>query len=364
MADSITELDEILSLCIKAIEEDGWTVDDCLSRFAARRDELGPQLRAAMMLRQGRNVMPSSRFRREAKARLLRRLAASKRRSARQVVTNPISFRSIGRSWILTGQRRFGMAAIIAVAIIVVGAVFGGAAYAADASGPGDPLYGVDLAVESVRLQMTSSDDALAKLQLRLASERLDEAKVKLEEGASLEDVEAAMAAFDDMVAQLEELLATGDLTPEERANIEAAITALQGAREAAGLGQEVEVEVEGGQVQVETEGNENGNGNANANVNANINANANANANINANVNANLNGDDDANLNGDDDANLNGDDGFNENGDDGSNDNGGDDSNDNGGDDGGGDDGGGDDGGGDDGGGDNSGSGGGGDDD
>ena len=61
--------------------------------------------------------------------------------------------------------------------VIAIIAGTGGVAYAADGAVPGDALYGVDQAVESVRLNLASSPEATTELLLSFSEERLIEAK-------------------------------------------------------------------------------------------------------------------------------------------------------------------------------------------
>ena len=73
------------------------------------------------------------------------------------------------KKWALAG---------VAVAIVLALLVStGGVIYAADAAVPGDPLYGVDQAVESARLGLTHRPQSVMNLLLSLAEERLLEAE-------------------------------------------------------------------------------------------------------------------------------------------------------------------------------------------
>ena len=74
-----------------------------------------------------------------------------------------------------------GVAVALVVALIVSS---GGVIYAADAAVPGDPLYGIDQAVESARLGVTHRPESVMNLLLSLAEERLLEA----EELAAMQD--------------------------------------------------------------------------------------------------------------------------------------------------------------------------------
>jgi hypothetical protein len=67
------------------------------------------------------------------------------------------------------------LAAAIAIVLALVAGT-GGVVYAADGAVPGDPLYGVDQAVESVRLNLAADPQATTELLLAFAEERLLEA--------------------------------------------------------------------------------------------------------------------------------------------------------------------------------------------
>jgi hypothetical protein len=234
MGKQITQMDHILTRCLKTIEDLGWTVEDCLQRHAPLRQELEPMLRAALALRQGRSVKPPTVFQKTARSRLQLRLQASNRPPVPQAEK---STRILFRKW------KFGAVHIITIIAVVLSTAFGGAIYAADASGPGDTLHNVDLAVENFRV----------KLQLKLASERLKEAEHELEGRANPENVSVALVAFDQIIAELETLVAKGDLTPEQRVETKEVITALQDAKQSSSVDMdgdaEIEKEEEGGSV-------------------------------------------------------------------------------------------------------------------
>jgi hypothetical protein len=73
--------------------------------------------------------------------------------------------------------RRWAMTGIAVALVIALIASSGGVIYAADAAVPGDPLYGVDQAVESARLGLTRRPESRMNLLLALADERLLEAE-------------------------------------------------------------------------------------------------------------------------------------------------------------------------------------------
>ena len=83
-----------------------------------------------------------------------------------------------------TFSRRWAVAGVITALVLALLLSSGGVIYAADAAVPGDPLYGVDQAVESARLGLTHRPESVMNLLLSLAEERLLEA----EELAAMQD--------------------------------------------------------------------------------------------------------------------------------------------------------------------------------
>ena len=74
MIEASSKLDQILMNCIQAIEEKGWTIEECLRRYPYLRQDLGPMLEAAIRLKDVRSVEPSRRFKRETLGRMQLRL--------------------------------------------------------------------------------------------------------------------------------------------------------------------------------------------------------------------------------------------------------------------------------------------------
>jgi hypothetical protein len=91
---------------------------------------------------------------------------------------------------------------MVAALVLSTGAV----AYAADESVPGDRLYGVDRAMESAQLSLTSKPLAIVKLLLSFAEERLLEA----EELSAIGDewnLEIALDGYGSTVAQISQTI-------------------------------------------------------------------------------------------------------------------------------------------------------------
>ena len=83
----------------------------------------------------------------------------------------------------MTGLAKLSTALVAAV--LVLGLLFGAGQAAAD-SLPGDPLYGLKLAIEDARLVATGDSLAVAELARAHAGDRLDEVVSLLEEGRPL----------------------------------------------------------------------------------------------------------------------------------------------------------------------------------
>jgi hypothetical protein len=81
-------------------------------------------------------------------------------------------------------SRKWAVAGVVTALVLALLLSSGGVIYAADAAVPGDPLYGVDQAVESARLGLTHRPESVLNLLLALADERLLEA----EELAAMQD--------------------------------------------------------------------------------------------------------------------------------------------------------------------------------
>ena len=74
-------------------------------------------------------------------------------------------------------SRKWAVAGVVTALVLALLLSSGGVIYAADAAVPGDPLYGVDRAVESARLGLTRRPESVMDLLLALADERLQEAE-------------------------------------------------------------------------------------------------------------------------------------------------------------------------------------------
>jgi len=101
--------------------------------------------------------------------------------------------------------------ASVAVVVALLASV-SGVAYAAEASLPGDDLYPVKQVIEQIQLGLSQSEEAEAKLWVRLSEERLREAEQLSAKGRP-EDLPAALEGYGRAVGRLMEL---ADRLPEQ----------------------------------------------------------------------------------------------------------------------------------------------------
>lgn len=102
------------------------------------------------------------------------------------------------------------MLAVIVAAIIAAVLATGGVVVAADGAAPGDPLYGIDRAVEQARLGMAPSTAKAIQLKLAFAEERLLEAE-QLAEGGDDEFFQEALFSYGDTVSAAALRLGSGN---------------------------------------------------------------------------------------------------------------------------------------------------------
>ncbi len=119
------------------------------------------------------------------------------------------------------------MLEIIAAVLVALIAATTGLVVASDGAGPGDPLYGVDRAVEQVQLDLAFSPEARAELQIAFARERLAEFTADLQKGDSA-NAQAAQAALDQSMAAIQAYLQSASLPAGVQASLQSEVAALQ----------------------------------------------------------------------------------------------------------------------------------------
>jgi tetratricopeptide (TPR) repeat protein len=222
--DASQDINSALDACLVLIQEEGLGLEECIERFPNQREELSRLLPAALRLREGRSLTASDDLRISLAARLKGLPQVDRQNSPGFLVTNLAALRSIFRN--PNPQRRALMIPALITFLIVTVLSMSGLVASADAAGPGDFLFGLDTAIEDVRLSFTFDEENEVKLRLEFATERLEELKIKIEGEGDAEDIERALAEFEEAIAAIEALL--GDLTPEQRAEYEAALALLR----------------------------------------------------------------------------------------------------------------------------------------
>ncbi len=195
---------DILAECLNAIERSELTVEECLQRYPEQRQELAELLEAAAQLQILPVVEPRRAFRMGARARLLERVATSRHLSWRD---------RLSRAW--QAFRRPSWApprlAWVPAAMLVLVFLMSGTAYAADGAIPGDPLYGLDMALEKAQLALRAQPEQAARLNLAFANERLVEAQSLAKAG----DTAGLAVALDEYDALLTALASAVEAAPE-----------------------------------------------------------------------------------------------------------------------------------------------------
>lgn len=105
-------------------------------------------------------------------------------------------------------QRRFSMTTVISALVLATLITTGGVVYASDDAVPGDALYGVDRAVEALRLRFAPDAERLVALRLRLATERLREAEELSAEGET-DHLEEALDDYGETISGVAQTVGT-----------------------------------------------------------------------------------------------------------------------------------------------------------
>jgi hypothetical protein len=214
--------ENILDECIAAIQEQGQTPENCLSRYPAQRAELAPLLQVVVRLQAARSLRASPEFRRASMTRMSNLVAARPRR-ARPLRTLPNLLPSLRQRW-----------AAVAMSVILVCLLMGGGAVSASNNTlPGDTLYPVKQAVEVVQLAISLNEASNVRLHLDFATRRLDETKALLKKGRP-QEMERALADYTTQMDSVSTLMnEEKGLAPDRRAVLADLVIAAQARQEA-----------------------------------------------------------------------------------------------------------------------------------
>lgn len=128
----------------------------------------------------------------------------------------------------------WALVAALLVTLFSAGTV--GVAYAANEAKPGDLLYGVDRALESIQLSLTFNSQRKAELSLSFAQERVAEAERLADESAPLRVIYRTMMDQEQQLEQVRQLVAQVQFSGEgtQTQNLERAFTQALSNREEA----------------------------------------------------------------------------------------------------------------------------------
>ena len=202
---------EILAKCLERMEA-GASLESCLADFPGQAAELEPLLQMTQQMKHLTNVGPRRTFARSARLHLENQLVISGK-----VVTSKRLNRHTRQQPKLLPQSRFSMSMlqIFIAAVLALAATTGAAAYAANASNPGDVLHGLDLAMENVQLNLTPDVSSKVQLRLEFASERLAEAQAAFSENDASDGLEA-VNEYGAQISAVAQLIGSSDGADQE----------------------------------------------------------------------------------------------------------------------------------------------------
>jgi hypothetical protein len=192
------EFENILNECLDRLIK-GETVASCLARYPEHAAELEPLLKTAEEARLAATLQPRAEFRQRAANEFqsaIRNLPSKQPRNA---------FRWQLR-WVIP---------VAAILVILLGGT--GTVVAAANSLPDNPLYGVKLAVESVQMAFTFSEQGKAELYARFIDYRVEEI-VKMSEAGKPDQIERATEKMNGQLLAMADLKFNGVTQGEEAA--------------------------------------------------------------------------------------------------------------------------------------------------
>ena len=186
--------------CLERMEKENTRLEDCINDHPEHKNELTELINIRSALQDLQHISPPDEF-----------YNNSPRRVTQVLVDQPVTFGEYIRHIFSRKRpklrRRFSIAQFFVTLVLLIALATGGV-YAADAAQPGDLLYGVDRALDQVKLIFISGPENVASTRLMYSAERLDEAKSKIELG-ELGNALIALEAYDFEMNQLAKMLAS-----------------------------------------------------------------------------------------------------------------------------------------------------------
>ncbi len=200
----------------------GHDLQSILARFPNEKDDLEPMLTAALRLHAVRDLTASAEFRRTTRTRLLNRIQATPA-AATRAAARPRQRRFPFRFALPQPlARNSWVSALLALAILLSGMT--ATTVAAQSALPGDVLYPVKLTSEDIQRRLSS--DPLAQ-HITFSQKRLAEAQALQTQGR-YDDIEKALALYQQELAQMIQLLPTTEVPPEAISRLQQQVTELE----------------------------------------------------------------------------------------------------------------------------------------
>ncbi len=193
-------IENVLAICLDLIKKDKWTIQDCLEHIPRHKNELEILLKKYVYLNKYPAHSPRLIFKENGYKQLVGKLSASQSLTFQHFIHNIKKVFSWKIRW------SSSVIQIIIVTLLALTAITGGVVYASDEAEPGDPLYGLDRAVEQLSLALTTNPESAAQFHLELAVERLEETRGRLLEH-DFENVEIALNSYGNEISLLAQII-------------------------------------------------------------------------------------------------------------------------------------------------------------
>ena len=193
-------LENVLQECIDKIRRGELTAIESLAYFQEHNETLYRLLETALALESVTLSPPSKQYKQASKNRIFYELM-EEFEPERSLPINVPTPRG-------TVRRPLGLQPIFTIVLVLIlsfGVLVGGA-QAADAAGPGDFLYPLDLFLEDLRYTFALSDEARIKLRLEFAEERISEANAQFGLG-HFDEGNMALSAYEMQLQEIAILL-------------------------------------------------------------------------------------------------------------------------------------------------------------
>ena len=188
------QFDNILNECLEKLITGQETVEQCLQRYPQYAAELEPLLRTASMVNKAVDVKPSAEFRAKARYQMQLKMAQS---------SVPVRAPSRAARYV----PRWAVAVGTVILVFVLG---GGTVLASNGVMPGNLLYGVKLAKETVQVKLAGSTEKKTELYVTMASNRVAEISWMASNNQT-QNMEAAAVRLDNYYNQIGKLAMAGN---------------------------------------------------------------------------------------------------------------------------------------------------------